>query len=72
MKKFNIFYILILSVGFFNISADLDCDNDRDCRGLGGDYLCNSRNQCELTSNDEFFGKKVCSTDPLERKLDLN
>ncbi|MDR3646402.1 MAG: hypothetical protein P4L22_02560 [Candidatus Babeliales bacterium] len=71
MKKINVFYILILVSGIFNISG-FDCDNDRDCRGFGGNYLCNNRNQCELTSNDEFFGKKTCSTDPLERKLDLN
>ena len=64
MKKLNLFYILLLCVWVFNVSAILDCDYNRDCRGLGANYICNaSRNQCEETSRDEFFGKENCDLD---------
>lgn len=56
MKKLNMLYIFILFGLIFNISAIIDCDYNRDCRGLGANYKCNSSSQCEETGRDEFFG----------------
>ncbi len=67
----GLFYILLLSGAIFNIYA-FDCDNDRDCRGFGGDYFCNNSYQCELGGADEFYGKESSSSSKLQRKLDLN